>query len=71
MKRLEKLKFERQIASKLTLLPFQMRPLIEGYYEREIDAIEKYGSDNPDVNHESLSEIEKIMEEVYGSKKAE
>lgn len=71
MKRLEKLKFERQIASKLTLLPFQMQPLIESYYEREIDAIEKYNGDNPEVNHESLSEIEKIMEEVYGSKKAE
>ena len=70
MKRLEKLKFEREIAKQLTLIPFQMRPLIDSYYEREINAIEKYGSDNPQVSHDSLSEIEKIMEEVYGDKEA-
>ena len=69
MKRLEKLKFEKQIASKLTLLPFQMKPLIESYYDREIKAIEEYNSENPEVNYDSLSEIEKIMEEVYGGKK--
>lgn len=68
MRRLEKLKFEKQVASKLTLLPFQMRPLISEYYDREITAIEKYNSDNPEVSYESLSEIERIMEEVYGDK---
>ena len=66
MKRLEKLKFEREVAKRLTLLPFQMKPVIDGYYEREIFAIEKYGGDNPEVSHDSLSEIEKIMEGVYG-----
>lgn len=70
MKRLEKLKFERAVAKCLTLLPFQMIPMIENYYDREITAIEKYGSDNPEVSHNSLSEIEKIMEEVYGTEKA-
>ena len=70
MKRLEKLKFERQVASKLTLLPIQMKPIIEQYYDREIMAIEKYGGENPVVSHDSLSEIEKIMEEVYGDKEA-
>ena len=70
MKRKKKLKFERSVASKLTLLPFQMRPLIDSYYDREIKAIEEYGSDNPVVSHDSLSEIEKIMEEVYGGKEA-
>lgn len=71
MKRLEKLKFEKEVASKLTLLPFSMKPIIREYYEREITAIEKYGADNPQVSNDSLSEIEKIMEEVYGSKEAE
>lgn len=70
MNRLEKLKFEKQVASKLTLLPAQMKPLIESYYEREVAQIERYGGDNPVVDHESLSEIEKIMEEVYGGKEA-
>lgn len=70
MKRLEKLKFERSVASKLTLLPFQMRPLIDSFYDREIKAIEEYGGENPVVSHDSLSEIEKIMEEVYGDKEA-
>lgn len=70
MKMLEKLKFERQVASKLTLLPIQMKPIIEQYYDREISAIEKYGGENPVVCHDSLSEIEKIMEEVYGDKEA-
>ena len=70
MKRLEKLKFERSVASKLTLLPFQMRPIIDGYYDREIKAIEEYGGENPTVSHDSLSEIEKIMEEVYGDKES-
>ena len=68
MKRLEKLRFEKQIASKLTLLPFQMRPLISEYYDREITAIEKYNADNPECSYDSLSEIEKIMEAVYGDK---
>ena len=70
MKRLEKLKFEKLIASKLTMLPVQMKPLIESYYEREIAAIEKYNGENPVVSHESLSEIERIMEEVYGGTEA-
>lgn len=70
MKRLEKLKFEREIAKQLTLLPFHMKPLIESYYEREIASIEKYGGNNPTVSRESLSEIERIMEDVYGSKEA-
>ena len=70
MKRLEKLKFEKQIASKLTLLPFQMRPIISEYYDREIAAIERYGGENPECSYESLSEIEKIMEGVYGDQKA-
>lgn len=56
------------MAAKLTLLPIQMKPIIESYYEREIASIEKYGGDNPIVSHDSLSEIEKIMEEVYGGK---
>ena len=70
MRRLEKLKFEKQIASKLTLLPFQMRPIISEYYDREIAAIEKYAGENPECSYESLSEIEKIMEGVYGDQKA-
>ena len=70
MKRLEKLKFEKSVASKLTLLPVQMKPLIDSYYEREIKAIEDYGGENPVVSHDSLSEIERIMEEVYGGKEA-
>lgn len=70
MNRLEKLKFEKQIAKHLSLLPFKMKPLIGEYYDREIDAIEKYGASNPQVSNDSLSEIEKIMEEVYGNKKA-
>ena len=68
MKRLEKLKFEKQIAKQLSLLPFQMKPLIGEYYDREIKAIEEYGADNPTVSNDSLSEIEKIMEGVYGDK---
>ncbi len=68
MNRLEKLKFEKQVAKRLTLLPFQMKPLIDEYYNREIDAIEKYGGSNPVVNSDSLTEIEKIMEGVYGTK---
>lgn len=68
MNRLEKLKFEKQIAKHLSLLPFQMKPLIGEYYDREIDAIEKYGASNPQVSNDSLSEIEKIMEEIYGNK---
>ena len=71
MNRLEKLKFENQVASKLTLLPFSMKPIIREYYDREISAIEKYGASNPQVSNDSLSEIEKIMEEVYGSKEVE
>jgi hypothetical protein len=47
-----------------------MKPLIDSFYEREIKAIEEYGGDNPAVSHDSLSEIEKIMEEVYGDKEA-
>lgn len=70
MNRLEKLKFEKEISSKLTLLPFSMRPIIREYYDREIAAIEKYGAENPQVSDDSLSEIEKIMEVVYGDKKA-
>lgn len=70
MKRLEKLKFEKQIAKQLSLLPFQMKPLISEYYEREIKAIEEYGADNPSVSNDSLSEIERIMEAVYADKKA-
>lgn len=71
MKRLEKLRFEREIARRLTLLPTQMKPIIEGYYDREVAAIERYGAENPTVSHDSLSEIEQIMEGVYGTKKAE
>lgn len=70
MKRLEKLKFEREVLKHLTLLPFSAKGTVDKYYEREITAIEQYGSDNPDVSYESLSEIEKIMEEVYGNQKA-
>lgn len=47
-----------------------MRPIIDGYYDREIKAIEEYGGENPTVSHDSLSEIEKIMEEVYGDKES-
>ena len=70
MKKLEKLKFERLVASKLTLLPVQMKPLIDSYYEREIKSIVEYGGENAEVSHDSLSEIERIMEEVYGGKEA-
>ena len=68
MNRLEKLKFEKAVAKHLTMLPVQMKPLIENYYEREIAQIEKYNGENPTVSNDSLSEIEKIMEEVYGDK---
>lgn len=63
MKRLEKLIFEKKIADCLSLLPFQMRPIIENYYQKEIDAIQKYGSDNPEVDEESLKELKRRMEE--------
>ena len=71
MRKLEKLKFERQVAAKLTMLPAQMKPLIESFYEREIKSIEDYGGENPEVSHESLSEIERIMEETYGGKETQ
>ena len=71
MKRLEKLKLEREIARNLTMLPFQLRPLVENYYGREIDAIEKYGESNSEVESYSLLEIKRIMMEDFdGGKEA-
>ena len=71
MKKLEKLRFEQRVAKILTMLPIQMQKVIEGYYKREVAQIEEYNGDNPEVSPESLSELEKIMEEVYhGSKEA-
>lgn len=73
MTRLEKLKIEKRIADNLTLLPFQLIPMVQNYYDREIDAIEKYGSSNPSVSEESLEKIKKFMEELKdnGIQKAE
>lgn len=65
MTRLEKLKIEKQIADNLMLLPFQLIPMVKNYYDREIDAIEKYGASNPAVSEESLDKIKKIMEELW------
>lgn len=62
MKRQEKLKVEKDIAENLSLLPAQMKQIIDNYYQREIDGIDKYGFDNPDVDNRSLLQIKKDCE---------
>jgi hypothetical protein len=70
MKRLEKLKLEQLIAKNLVMLPFQLRPLVENYYGREIAAIEEYGEENSEVSEDSVNEIKKIVRDLDGVKEA-
>lgn len=48
MTRLERLKVEAARVKVFFLLPPQMKRTLEIFYEREIDAIEKYGAENPE-----------------------
>lgn len=70
MKRLEKLKLEQEIARNLVMLPFQLRPLVENYYNREIAEITEYGEENSEVKPDSLLEIKRIMEDFNGGQEA-
>lgn len=64
MTKVEKLKIERRIINAFTLLPTRTLPMIDNYYEREIESIEKYGGENPVVHEDSLEFMKSILEEV-------
>lgn len=64
MTKVEKLKIERRIINAFTLLPTRTLPMIDNYYEREIENIEKYGGENPIVHEDSLEFMKSILEEV-------
>lgn len=55
--RLEQLKKERGIIQKLRYMGFDMKDTIICRYNREIDAIEQYGSDNPEIDAEEMAEV--------------
>jgi hypothetical protein len=72
MKKLKKLRIEKDVASKLELLPGHVERMVDVYYQREIDDIEKHNADNPDVSPESVRVIEEIAkkgieEDSYGN----
>lgn len=48
MTKLERLRVERKIVNRLSYIPAQMRQILNIYYEREIENIEKYGAENPE-----------------------
>lgn len=65
MKRLEKLKIERNLSECLSLLPAQTKVMLDRYYMREIELIEQYGKPDTEVDQESFKRLKTLME-VFG-----
>lgn len=57
MKRLEKLKQEREIIKSLQCLSFDLIDHCVKYYDHEIECIEEYGSDNPEVKEYHMAKL--------------
>lgn len=49
MTKLERLKVEAARVELFFMLPPQMKRTLEIFYAREIDGIEKYGAENPEI----------------------
>ena len=64
MRKLEKLKIERSIASMLTALPKQTLMMIDKFYDNAIYGIEHYGLDNEAVSPESLRSIQNTLSKI-------
>lgn len=64
MKKSQKLKIERRISGKLTLLPQHVSKILDNFYIREVDEIERYGASDPEVDSSSIDEISEIIEET-------
>lgn len=52
MKRLEKLKQERETIRGMKCLSFDLIDKCTEYYDHEIECIEKYGSSNPEIKED-------------------
>ena len=63
MTRLEKLELEREIMRNLSCAPISAKETLDRYYEREINAIKDYGSNNPESLPVNLVRIRDLLEE--------
>lgn len=61
IRKLEKLRLEKEIVSKLSLLPKQTKAIIENFYSNEIKGIQEYGFENPVENTDSLIAIKRMI----------
>lgn len=57
MKRLDLLKQELETVSKLKTLSFDLMESCKAWYRNEIEAIEKWGSANPEVKNDKRREV--------------
>lgn len=64
MKKLEKLKIEQCLSECLTMIPESTKLMINRFYMREIESIERYGKPNDDVEADSFERLRKLLEVV-------
>ena len=49
MKRLDVLKAEKEAVANMRCMPFSSKALLAQWYQKEIEAIEIYGAENPEI----------------------